>query len=212
MATDILTRQPHSDNQQYPLHNFSLPAAHLSLWHNWLESDQEQAMLVQLQQELEWSQDCIMMFGKSVKIPRSQVWMGDAHCRYRYSGTTFEPRAWHPKLQVLAQRLSAFLGQPFNCALLNFYADGQQHMGWHADNEPELGHDPVIASVSLGAIRRFELKHRLHSWQLALDLTPGSLLVMADGCQQHWLHRLPKQSRVKQARLNLTFRYIEPKA
>lgn len=153
-----------------------------------------------------------MMFGKAVKIPRRQVWMGDAHCSYRYSGTTFTPQPWHPAVQALAQRLSIFLSLQFNCVLLNLYADGQQHMGWHADNEPELGHDPFVASISLGATRRFELKHRSEGWQLALDLPCGSLLLMADGCQQYWLHRLPKQSRVADARLNLTFRYIGAKA
>ena len=150
-----------------------------------------------------------MMFGKAVKIPRRQVWMGDAHCRYRYSGTCFEPQPWQPQVKAMAQQVSAFLRRPFNCVLLNLYADGQQHMGWHADNEKELGHDPQIASLSLGATRRFELKHRAAPWQLALDLTPGSLLLMAGGCQQHWLHRLPKQSRVSTCRLNLTFRYIK---
>lgn len=207
-----MTRQPHSDNQQNLIQHFRLPDAHLTLWPDWLKADEARLLSVQLQQQLCWAQDSIMMFGKMVKIPRRQVWMGDAHCSYRYSGTTFIPQPWHPALQMLAQRLSAWLGQPFNCVLLNFYADGQQHMGWHADNEPELGHDPVIASISLGATRRFELKHRSEGWQLALDLPCGSLLLMADGCQQHWLHRLPKQSRVSDPRLNLTFRYIEAKA
>ncbi|MBZ9611122.1 alpha-ketoglutarate-dependent dioxygenase AlkB family protein [Rheinheimera maricola] len=207
-----MTRQLHSDNQQYPLQHFSLPDAHLTLWSNWLASDEALRLMQQLQQQLMWTQDSIVMFGKAVKIPRYQVWMGDAHCSYRYSGTTFSPQAWHPAVQAMAQQLSRFLNQPFNCVLLNLYADGQQYMGWHADNEPELGHDPAIASVSLGASRRFELKHRSAAWQLALDLTPGSLLLMSNGCQQHWLHRLPKQSKVDAARLNLTFRYIAAKA
>ena len=134
--------------------------------------------------------------------------MGDAHCAYTYSGTRFEPQPWLPQLKQLAAELSRFLRQPFNCVLLNLYADGQQHMGWHADNEAELGHDPVIASLSLGASRRFDLMHRRQDWQLQLALGSGSLLVMDSGCQQHWLHRLPKQTKVNNARLNLTFRYI----
>lgn len=203
-----MTRQLHSDNPQNPVQQFNLPGANISLWSDWLTPHQADALLLQLQQQLPWTQDSIVMFGKTVKIPRTQVWMGDAHCRYRYSGTTFMPQPWHPAVQALAQKLSLFLGQPFNCVLLNLYADGQQHMGWHADNEKELGHDPLIASISLGAPRRFELKHKSAPWQLALALTSGSLLLMADGCQQHWLHRLPKQSKVTTSRLNLTFRYI----
>ncbi|WP_445767467.1 alpha-ketoglutarate-dependent dioxygenase AlkB family protein [Rheinheimera sp.] len=204
-----MTRQVHSDNQQNLVQQFNLPGASISLWPDWLAPQLADSLMQQLQQQLPWTQDTIVMFGKTVKIPRTQVWMGDAHCCYRYSGTTFAPQPWHPVVQDLAQRVSGFLQQPFNCVLLNCYADGQQHMGWHADNEQELGHDPHIASLSLGATRRFELKHRAAPWQLALDLTPGSLLLMAGGCQHHWLHRLPKQSRVSTSRLNLTFRYIK---
>ena len=205
----ILTWQGHSDNQQSLAQQFIMPDTRICLWPQWLNSDRASALLAQLQHQLPWSQDSIMMFGKAVKIPRTQVWMGDAHCHYSYSGTRFMPQPWHPQVQALAQQLSLFLEQPFNCVLLNLYADGGQHMGWHADNEAELGHDPVIASISLGASRRFELKHRQQSWQLKLELCHGSLLLMASGCQLHWLHRLPKQSQVAQPRLNLTFRYIK---
>ncbi|MEH8020128.1 alpha-ketoglutarate-dependent dioxygenase AlkB family protein [Rheinheimera metallidurans] len=206
---NILTRQSHSDNLQLTLQQFNLPDANISLWPNWLTEPFSYNLQQQLVSQLSWAQDSIIMFGKPVKIPRQQVWMGDSHCRYRYSGTTFIPQPWHPAVRQLADNLSQFLQQPFNCVLLNLYADGQHHMGWHADNEPELGHDPVIASVSLGAARRFELKHRTQPWQLTLDLPSGSLLLMTGQCQRHWLHRLPKQSRINHCRLNLTFRYIE---
>ncbi|WP_215396550.1 alpha-ketoglutarate-dependent dioxygenase AlkB family protein [Rheinheimera oceanensis] len=207
----ILTRPRQTDNQQYPGQVFQLPDAQVILWPGWLNATESVALQAELGTQLVWAQDSIMMFGKKVKIPRQQVWMGDSHCSYRYSGTTFMPAPWHPAVKQLTDEVSRFLQQPLNCVLLNLYANGQQHMGWHADNEAELGDDPVIASVSLGAARRFELKHRRQHWQLALDLTPGSLLLMGRGCQQHWLHRLPKQSRVTEARLNLTFRYIAPK-
>ena len=204
----ILTRQPHSDNQQTDAQRFCLPGADIQLWQGWLSQPRCGVIQPQLEQQLNWAQDSIMMFGKAVKIPRQQVWMGEAHCQYRYSGTTFMPQPWHPLVKQLAEEVSCFTGHRFNCVLLNMYRDGQQHMGWHADNEPELGLDPVIASVSFGYSRKFELKHRSQAWQLALDLPAGSLLLMSGGCQQHWLHRLPKQSRVKQSRVNLTFRYI----
>lgn len=208
----ILTRPRRADNQHKTEHVFGLPDTSLALWPGWLTTAQSAALQAELCAQLPWSQDSIMMFGKKIKIPRQQVWMGESHCSYRYSGTTFTPVAWHPAVKRLADEVSHFLQQPFNCVLLNLYANGQQHMGWHADNEAELGDDPVIASVSLGAVRRFELKHRQQQWQLALDLTPGSLLLMSQGCQLHWLHRLPKQSRIAEARLNLTFRYIAAKA
>lgn len=208
----ILTRPRQADNQQCPKQVFQLPDAQLTLWAGWLNAGATATLQAELEAQLAWKQDSITMFGKKVKIPRLQVWMGDSHCSYRYSGTTFMPEPWHPAVKQLTEAVSQFLRQPFNCVLLNFYANGQQHMGWHADNEPELGDDPVIASVSLGAARRFELKHRQQPWQLVLDLTPGSLLLMGTGCQQHWLHRLPKQSRVNESRMNLTFRYIAAKS
>lgn len=205
----ILTRPRHTDNLHYQQQVFQLPDAQIMLWPGWLNADESAVLQTGLVTQLAWKQESIVMFGKKVKIPRQQVWMGDSHCSYRYSGTTFTPAPWHPAVKQLADEISRFLQQPFNCVLLNLYATGQQHMGWHADNEPELGDNPQVASVSLGASRRFELKHRHQHWQLALDLLPGSLLLMGHGCQQHWLHRLPKQSRVTEARLNLTFRYIE---
>lgn len=204
----ILTRQPGSDNRQSTAEHFSVPDADIKLWQDWLPPMHSNAVQSQLEQQLNWSQDSIMMFGKAVKIPRQQVWMGESHCRYRYSGTTFFPQPWHPLVKQLVQDVSSFTGHLFNCVLLNLYCNGQQHMGWHADNERELGTNPVIASLSLGSNRRFELKHRHQPWQLAMDLPAGSLLLMAGACQQHWLHRVPKQSRVTQSRLNLTFRYI----
>ena len=203
-----MTRQYQCDNQQPLEQQFTLAGAGLSLWSQWLSADDSDEILQILLQQLPWSQDSIMMFGKPVAIPRYQVWMGEHHCIYRYSGTTFRPQAWHPLVKQLTENVSAFLHRRFNCVLLNAYHNGQHHMGWHADNEPELGHDPAIASLSLGASRRFELRHRQQPWQMSVDLTTGSLLLMSEGMQHSWQHRLPKQSRVQDCRINLTFRYI----
>lgn len=203
-----MTRQAQSDNfNPVPL-KFQLPDADLSLWLSFLNATEATQLQQQLAAELDWQQDSIMMFGKKVAIPRTQVWMGDPHCAYRYSGTLFHPQVWHPKVQQLAHHVSQFLGQTFNAVLLNRYSDGQQHMGWHADNEPELGLKPQIASVSLGQPRRFDIKHRQLDSQLQLTLQHGSLLLMAGDCQRFWLHRLPKQARCNEERINLTFRYI----
>ncbi len=205
-----MTRQAQSDNRKATAQRYLLPDAELTLWPNWLTDRAAAQLRQQLTAELNWRQEQIRIYGKTVKIPRQQVWMGDPHCSYQYSGVRFSPEPWHPLVRQLCNEVSHALAQPLNCVLLNLYANGQDHMGWHADDEPELGANPVIASLSLGASRRFDLKHRTLAHQLQLQLDNGSLLVMAGSCQQHWQHCLPKQSRVLAARLNLTFRYITP--
>ncbi|MDX1536715.1 alpha-ketoglutarate-dependent dioxygenase AlkB family protein [Arsukibacterium sp.] len=207
-----MTRQAQSDNCKADPQHFLLPDAAITLWPAWLSASETMLLQTKLTAELNWRQEQIRIYGKTVKIPRRQVWMGEPHCSYQYSGVRFAPEPWHPALQPLAVKISELAGCPFNCVLLNLYANGQDHMGWHADNEPELGETPVIASLSLGATRRFDLKHRTSGHQLQLQLENGSLLTMAGQCQQYWQHRLPKQSRVAAARLNLTFRYIKPPA
>lgn len=205
-----MTCHAQSHNRKADLQQFLLPNADITIWPTWLSTTDAAVLQTKLTDELSWRQEQIRIYGKAVKIPRRQVWMGDPHCNYQYSGVRFEPVPWHPMMKQLAAELSDVIGRPFNCVLLNLYANGQDHMGWHADNEPELGEAPVIASLSLGATRRFDLQHRTLGHQLQLQLENGSLLLMAGDCQQHWQHRLPKQSRVESSRLNLTFRYIMP--
>ena len=155
----------------------------------------------------DWRQDHIAMFGKRIALPRLTAWHGDA--AYRYSGIVNEPRPWTPPLLELREIASAHAGQDFNSVLLNLYRDGTDRMGWHADDEPELGPEPVIASISLGARRRFRLRHREdRSLRLALDLPHGSCLVMAGAIQHHWQHALPPTRRTTGSRVNLTFRRI----
>ncbi|KKO44438.1 DNA methylase [Arsukibacterium ikkense] len=205
-----MTRQTQSDNRKAVAQHFLLPDAALTLWPGWLNADASHALQTRLIAELAWRQEQIRIYGKTVKIPRQQVWMGESHCSYQYSGVRFEPTPWHPAVQQLCQQVSDATTSAFNCVLLNLYANGQDHMGWHADDEPELGMAPLIASLSLGASRRFDLRHRTLSHRLQLQLDNGSLLLMAGACQQHWQHSLPKQRRVAAPRLNLTFRYITP--
>lgn len=205
--TAILTRSTEQLKPQQPRH-FSLPDAELTLWPNWMCEAKSKVLLQQLCDELDWQQPAIRLYGKSVAIPRQQVWMGDPHCHYRYSGTRFMPVAWHPLIRALVADVNRSCHHKFNCVLLNHYRDGHQHMGWHADNEAELGAHPVIASLSLGQSRRFDLKHRQTEEQLQLSLSDGSLLLMKGACQQYWLHRVPKQSKATSLRINLTFRYI----
>lgn len=159
-----------------------------------------------LTQELDWQQEAITLFGKSVLQPRLQAWYGDK--AYTYSGLTMSPKAWSPMIADLKQRCELLAGQPFNSVLANLYRDGQDSMGWHQDNEPELGQQPVIASLSLGETRRFVLRHLHSKEKFELPLSHGSLLIMAGNTQHLWQHCVPKTVRALEPRINLTFRLI----
>lgn len=135
--------------------------------------------------------------------------MGDQEARYRYSGTDFQPVPWEARIKQLADKLSSHCGVPFNSVLCNWYRGGDDSMGWHADDEPELGVQPVIASVSLGDTRRFLFRHRISkSRKVEYQLGHGSLLVMRGNTQAHWHHSIPKTRLYVTNRVNLTFRRI----
>ena len=162
--------------------------------------------------ELDWSQQDIVLFGRRVQQPRLSAWYGDAGARYRYSGLSLEPLPWHPALHRLRCTLESRLGRPFNSVLANAYRDGRDSMGWHADDEPELGSEPVIASVSLGACRRFLVRCVRTREPAEFRLEHGSLLVMSGSSQADFRHALPKTSRPCGLRINLTFRRISAQA
>lgn len=175
----------------------------------WLQATQADALWLALQHEVTWGIHRIRMFGRYVDSPRSSCWIGDAHARYRYSGTTFVPQPWTPALQALRIRLREQGFGEFNSVLLNRYRDGGQYMGWHSDDEPELGPEPVIVSLSLGASRRFLLRRRGDpAHRIEFLLGHGDLLVMSGTTQRDYQHALPKMARVRQERINLTFRLI----
>ena len=164
-------------------------------------------VMARLMAEIDWRQDVATIVGRSVPLPRLTAWHGDAG--YRYSGIDNPPRAWTPLLRELRAVAEGVAGAAFNSVLLNLYRDGSDGMGWHADDERPLGRDPVIASLSFGATRRFRLKHRTAPGvSLSLELPPGSCLVMAGALQHHWRHALPKTRRAVGPRVNLTFRLI----
>lgn len=170
-----------------------------------LEAD---LFLERLGAELVWQREQLMIAGRRVEAPRRVCWYGDPGANYRYSGVDHTPLPWTPMLRLLKARVEAYCGQVFNSVLGNLYRDGQDSMGWHADKEPELGAVPVIASLSFGAARRFELRHHRDPETFGLLLTHGSLLVMAGELQRHWRHRIPKQPGLLSPRINLTFRTI----
>ncbi len=158
-----------------------------------------------------WRQEPIKIFGKEVMQPRLTAWYGDPDTAYSYSGIVMEPLPWTEPLAEIKKRIEDFAGTPFNSVLLNYYRDGQDSMGWHSDNEPELGPNPVIASLSLGGVRRFHLKHRKRKEleTKRMDLLDGSLLVMGGALQHHWLHQISKTKKAVAGRINLTFREVK---
>lgn len=189
-----------------------LPGARLIYWPAALSAADADAALDRLQGELDWQQREILMFGRRCPQPRLVAWHGEPEARYRYSGLQLEPLPWTPTLIRLRQRVEALCGLGFNSVLANLYRDGRDHMGWHRDNEKELGPSPTLASLSLGAQRSFQLRP-LHGERRAIHRLPlghGSLLLMAGDTQQHYQHRLPRQAGLQQARINLTFRRILP--
>jgi alkylated DNA repair dioxygenase AlkB len=188
-----------------------LPDAELAFETQWLVPAAADALLAALQETIAWEIHRIRLFGREHASPRLSCWIGDPDASYRYSGTRFEPRPWPAALPPIRRRLHDEFGIDFNSVLANRYRDGRDAMGWHSDSEPELGPAPAIASLSLGATRRFVLRHRTQSdLKLALDLPHGSLLVMRGDTQRYYRHALPRTIRPVGERINLTFRRILP--
>lgn len=162
----------------------------------------------ELHSSINWRQDEITVFGKTHPQPRLTCWYGERS--YSYSGITMQPDPWSEVLLNLKRKIEAKTGHEFNSLLVNYYRNGSDHVSWHADDERELGVNPVIASVSFGEVRRFQLKHRsLKDLEtITLDLEPGSLLLMSGAIQRHWVHRIAKTARPLGGRINLTFRKI----
>ncbi|MDO4223960.1 MAG: alpha-ketoglutarate-dependent dioxygenase AlkB, partial [Acinetobacter sp.] len=156
-----------------------------------------------------WHQDCIQMYGKTHLLPRVSAWYGDEGRPYTYSGITLQPHAWTAELNALRDELEKVCKHRFNSVLLNWYRSGEDYISWHTDAEPELGKNPMIASINFGESRRFLLRLKAqHDVKLEIPLHHGSMLVMAGELQHHWQHSVPKQLKVKNSRVNLTFRTI----
>lgn len=172
--------------------------------HDWLDP-READRLMQKLLGLSWKQQTVQIWGKIVQEPRQVMWVGDPAAVYRYSGRTNVPEPWLEQLAGIRRQL-AKIGS-FNSCLLNHYRDGQDSIGLHSDDEPELR--GPIASVSLGATRQFQIRHRATNGRYNLQLQHGSLLVMGGTMQQLWRHGIPKEPRVTGARINLTFRQVD---
>lgn len=191
------------------LETLPLPGADLRFDPCWMAAGDADALAEALHLDAEWEVHRLRLFGRWVDSPRLSCWIGDADARYRYSGALFEPRPWPTALLRVRQQLQEATGARFNSVLANLYRNGQDAMGWHSDDEAELGRNPLIASLSLGATRKFALRHRTDpACKLALQLGHGSLLIMAGDTQRNYRHALPRTARPVGARINLTFRQV----
>lgn len=186
------------------------PGGRVRYFPQWLSPAQADRLWSALIEGLNWRQLPVRMFGRWIQQPRLVDFHADSGVSYTYAGLRLEGRGWPPMLEGLRERASEQAGVKFNSVLCNLYRDGRDYMGWHADDESELGRNPCVASISLGAQRRFVLRprreprDRRHEWLLE----SGSLLLMEGSLQHHWQHQLPKALKVSQPRINLTFRRI----
>jgi alkylated DNA repair dioxygenase AlkB len=186
-----------------------LGTSNIVFWPNWLSGAEADQLLSRAIEQTDWRQDNIRIAGKIIPVPRLQNWFGDPATSYTYSGICLQAVSFPDWMEQLRLSVEGQTGQPFNRALVNYYRHGRDSVDWHADDEKALGPAPVIASVSLGAERVFQLRHNLSREKLSISLPHGSLLLMGAGIQQHWQHRLAKVGDLQEPRVNFTFRYME---
>lgn len=176
---------------------------------NFLSDEEANDLYNKMLENTAWAQYPITIFGKTFLQPRLIAWQGDRGVEYTYSKTTFQSNGWSSEVLYIKEKLEESLNLHFNSVLLNLYRNGQDSMGWHSDNEKELGINPLIASVSLGACRQIQFRQtKDHSQKISLNLESGSLLLMQGNTQHHWQHQIPKTKKVEMPRINLTFRTI----
>ena len=186
--------------------------AEVVLWEGWLDPVEAGELFAALRREIPWEQKEIVIMGRRIMQPRLVAWVGDADAVYTYSGVRNVPVPWTPVLLDLRRRVEAATEASYNSVLLNLYRDERDSMGFHKDDERELGKDPVIASLSLGTARRFQLRHAKKKGVPGLDLAlgDGSLLVMRGTTQHVFRHGVPKEKGPVGPRINMTFRRVYP--
>jgi alkylated DNA repair dioxygenase AlkB len=190
--------------------SLQLPDADIAFYPSLFNEEDSDRLLAKLTQTIGWRQDWITVYGRSLPQPRLTAWVGDPGKAYTYSGITMQPSGWTDILLDLKAAVDAIADVTFNSVLLNLYRDGNDSMGWHSDDEPELGQNPVIGSLSLGGTRQFMLRHKHQkALKAKLPLTSGSFLLMQGTTQHYWQHQVPKTKRAIAPRLNLTFRVIQ---
>jgi alkylated DNA repair dioxygenase AlkB len=197
-----------SGDEETPPHNV-LPRDGEAIYHGTIfDPPEADSFLQTLLETIPWKSDEVVLFGKHIVTARKVAWYGDRHFDYSYSGSTRTARLWTPELRKIKATVEQHAGIRYNSCLLNLYAEGTQGMGWHSDDEKELDPDSNIASVSFGAERRFDFRHKESHQKVSVILAHGSLLIMRGATQTHWQHQIPKTTKVTSPRVNLTFRRI----
>lgn len=186
-----------------------LPDAIFEFYPSFFNREEADILFEKLVNETPWQHDEITIFGKKILQPRLTCLFGNEGKPYAYSGLTMQPQQWNPTVMFIKNKIEEYCDQNFTTVLANLYRNEKDSNGWHADNEKELGRDPIIASVSFGEQRKFQVKHiNDKSIRLNIDLNHGSLLLMKEGSQLHYKHQIPKSTQSKKSRINLTFRTI----
>lgn len=188
----------------------SIPDGEVILYQNFFKSLESNQFFQELLTGIKWQQDQVQVDNKEIELPRLTAWYGDEGKSYSYSGMLKHPYAWNSTLIAIKNRVEEVAKVNFNSVLLNLYRNGKDRVSWHSDDEPELGKNPIIASVSFGNTRRFQLRHRFSKNldKITINLTHGSLLIMKSSTQHFWQHQIPKASKRIEERINLTFRII----
>jgi len=186
-----------------------MPDADISYFPNFFSLEESKLLYQNLTEKIKWQQDFIKIYGKTIPLPRLTAWYGETEKNYTYSGILMKPHKWNNDLLIIKEKIEIIAKVNFNSVLLNLYRNGADSVAWHADDEPELGINPVIASVSFGETRIFQFKHQENqALKSQIALENGSLLLMQGTTQHKWLHQIPKTTKILKPRINLTFRII----
>jgi alkylated DNA repair dioxygenase AlkB len=186
-----------------------MPNADVIMYENYFNAQESNNLFMELLNGTKWRQDKMKLYGQEFNLPRRTAWYGDSDKNYTFSGIAMNPDAWTPTLRYIKVKIEEVTGVSFNSVLLNHYRDGNDSVSWHTDAERELGRNPIIASVSFGGVRRFMFRHiHNNNLKVELELTNGSLLIMAGETQHFWQHQIPKTKSKVEPRINLTFRQI----
>ena len=175
-----------------------LPDAELFYYPELFEAKKADELLTRLKDGIEWTQNTIRFYGKESLVPRLEAWYGDQGKSYAYSGIHMEAKPWTEELLTIKQAIEQVAGVEFNSVLINYYRDGKDRVAWHSDDEKELGQNPIIGSVSLGAERKFKLRHKKYKGnglKTEIMLQHGSFLLMKGPTQHHWMHEIPRTAK-----------------
>ena len=175
---------------------------------NFFNSNESNILLNKLIKNLSWESMMIKMFGKDLMIPRLQCWIGDEGCDYKYSGKILNRQNWSKELMLIRKKIAKETKTDFNSVLVNYYRDGKDSMGWHSDDEKELGPNPTIASISFGSERNLHFRNKITKETISIPQTHGCLIVIDGRTQKNWQHSIKKTQKIIGPRINLTFRNI----